>query len=336
MLPAVDSNLVPEAVAEAVLRHYVLPVVTRCRLHTRGLNDTFQVQTATGGVYFLRVYRAGWRSLEQIESELAMLRHLAASGVAVSAPVPRKDASCLTDLDCAEGPRWACLFPAAPGRELAYKSHTPVEARHYGAMAAAVHSAADSYAGPANRPPAELEGLLEQPLRLILATLADRSADVSYLSGLADRLRAGIQQAEPLTRGFCHGDLHGRNANLQDGVFTLYDFDCCGWGYRAYDLAVFPWAFAIGGSEPDHIESMARAFLAGYQATRAVEAADLSVLPLFVAVRQIWLIGLHIALADRFGWSGMGPGYFDGQLHVLRRWEENFLARPSADWLRTG
>jgi thiamine kinase-like enzyme len=37
--------------------------------------------------------------------------------------------------------------------------------------------------------------------------------------------------------GFCHGDFHGGNACQKDGSFTFYDFDCCGWGYRAYDLA---------------------------------------------------------------------------------------------------
>jgi len=48
-------------------------------------------------------------------------------------------------------------------------------------------------------------------------------------------------------------------AGLSDGKRSG-DFDCRGWGYRAYDLAVFPWAFAITESATEYIEAMGRAF----------------------------------------------------------------------------
>ena len=39
-----------------------------------------------------------------------------------------------------------------------------------------------------------------------------------------------------------HGDLQGYHANVgPDGMLTFFDFDCGGYGYRAYDLAVFVW-----------------------------------------------------------------------------------------------
>ena len=75
--------------------------------------------------------------------------------------------------------------------------------------------------------------------------IAHRPEDVAYVMALGDRLRDRLQAMVDLEIGFCHGDFHGWNACEKDGSFTFYDFDCCGWGYRAYDLAVFPWAFAI-------------------------------------------------------------------------------------------
>ena len=136
--------------------------------------------------------------------------------------------------------------------------------------------------------------------------------------------------------GFCHGDFHGRNACQKDGSFTFYDFDCCGWGYRAYDLAVFPWAFAIRQSATERIEAMGRAFLKGYARRRRVGVIDVDAIPVFVAIRQIWLTGLHIGFGDRFGWGWINDDYFDLQLKVLRDWEKNALDRPSTEWLRAG
>jgi len=53
----------------------------------------------------------------------------------------------------------------------------------------------------------------------------------------------------------------------------------------------------------------------------------------FVAIRHIWLVGLHVSLGDRFGWGWMNDSYFDRQLKVLRDWEKNFLDRPARAWL---
>ncbi|WP_429842749.1 hypothetical protein [Brevibacillus sp. FIR094] len=39
----------------------------------------------------------------------------------------------------------------------------------------------------------------------------------------------------------CHGDLQGNfNTNFcDDNTYTHFDFDLCGYGWRAYDLAAF-------------------------------------------------------------------------------------------------
>jgi Ser/Thr protein kinase RdoA (MazF antagonist) len=298
MFPVVDSNLDPDALVQRVLVHYRLGEPITCRLHARGLNDTYKVEAA-GTAYFLRVYRAGWRSREEIDTELAMLRHLADCGVSVSAPLARRDGEMLTMLDCAEGERLAALFTAAPGREVDYKAFTEEQACAYGEAAASIHGAADSYSGPRSRPPLDLAQL-----------------------GLIEAV------AEPEI-GFCHGDFHGQNASESGGVFTFYDFDCCGWGFRAYDLAVFPWAFAVGESPPERIESMGRAFLRGYRRRRPIAAGDLAAIPAFAAIRQIWLMGLHLGLAGRFGAGWINDRYFDRHLKILRNWEENFLCRPA-------
>jgi Ser/Thr protein kinase RdoA (MazF antagonist) len=253
----------------------------------------------------------------------------------VCVPIDRIDGEALTRLDCAEGERWAVLFTAAPGKEVDFKTYTEEQAGRYGEAAAAVHDAADSFKGPPRRAPLDLALLLERPLALVESEISHRVDDRSYVERLGNRLRSTIENTTGLEIGFCHGDFHGANACYTD-VFTFYNFDCCGWGCRAYDLSVFPWAFAVGENPPERIESMARAFLKGYMRLRPLGHVDIAAVPVFVAIREIWLMGLHIGLADRFAWGWLNDRYFDRHLKVLRDWETNFLDRPVADWLTCG
>ena len=114
MFPTTDSNLCARSLVEQVLSLYSLGAISRCRLHNRGLNDTYKVEGSLGDTYFLRIYRANWRSREEFETEIAILLHLACEKASVSIPVSRKDGQVITPLDCAEGWRWAALFTCAP------------------------------------------------------------------------------------------------------------------------------------------------------------------------------------------------------------------------------
>lgn len=265
-----------------------------------------------------------------------MLRHLAQRSAPVCTPVARSDDQFLTPLDCAEGQRWAALFTAAPGKEIGYKGYTEDQAALYGEAVGAIHRASDSFAGPRLRPALDLAHLLDRPLALVTTALAHRAGDLAYTAELRARLRGKIERAAGLETGFCHGDFHGQNACEAAGTFTFCDFDCCGWGHRAYDAAVFPWAFALTENPVERIETMGRAFLKGYGRQRDLAPADVAAIPAFVAIRQIWLIGLHLELADRFGRGWLDDRYFDRHLKVLRDWEKNFLDRPAVDWLLRG
>ena len=334
MFPATDSNLCARSLVDQVLPLYALGAIRRCRLHHRGLNDTYKVEGSQGDTYFLRIYRAGWRSREEIETEIAILLHLAHRKANVSTPVSRKDGQVLTPLDCAEGRRWAALFTCAPGREVDFDAYSDELAGLYGEAVATIHCAADNFEGRRLRPALDLAELLERPLHLLTSTIAHRPEDVAYVNGLGDRLRRRIEGMAGLEIGFCHGDLHGGNACESNGAFTFYDFDCCGWGYRAYDLAVFPWAFTVRQDATERIEAMGRAFLNGYARRRTLGPTDVDAIAAFVAIRQIWLLGLHIGMGDRFGWGWINDGYFDTQLRVLRDWEKTWLSRPGAVWLQ--
>lgn len=75
MFPVQSSVLSAEALAADVLPHYRLESPIRCRLHSRGVNDVYRVQSGESIAYF-RVSPHGWRSAAEVAAELTALDDL--------------------------------------------------------------------------------------------------------------------------------------------------------------------------------------------------------------------------------------------------------------------
>jgi Ser/Thr protein kinase RdoA (MazF antagonist) len=83
---------------------------------------------------------------------------------------------------------------------------------------------------------------------------------------------------------------------------TLFDFDCCGLGWRAYDLSVFSWAASW---ENAAVETWT-AFLTGYSGQRFLKPVDQVAIQSLACVRQIWFMGLRMANGPQWGYSYPG------------------------------
>lgn len=329
-LPVTHSLLSPGALVEHVLSGYDVGRVLQCHLFMHNLNDTYFVWT-DGGRYALRVYRAGWRTDAQIRAELDAIERIASQvshGVAVSRPVCPRTGEPLQSVQAPEGRRQAVLFTHAAGKE---NVQDDAGARLYGRAAAQLHRATDGWDSPHGgaRPPIDLEELLERPLVAIEELLAEHPHERPFLLAQAERLRQRLA-ALPLGRldaGWCYGDFHGGNAAFAGEAVTFFDFDLCGHGWRAYDVAVFRWGHTGGWIAEKRAESRWRAFLEGYAAHRALGAADLAAVPLFVMLRQYWFLGLVVAQAPHRGfWWPLREDFFPRSVTMLKAWEKRLDA----------
>jgi Ser/Thr protein kinase RdoA (MazF antagonist) len=286
------------------------------------MNDTYQI-VAGAETFFLRISGHGWRSRDDIAAELAVIADLHARGVAVAPAMPREDRTSLASLAAPEGERFAVLFAEAPGAPV--RDITPRQARAYGQLAAALHTAADALPTRYHRFHLDERHLLDEPLRVIRAameTVADGD-DLVFLEAVAERVRHRLLTLPrtPTGYGLCHGDLHPANVRFDAaGKPTLFDFDCMGYGWRAYDLTVFLWN-AFGERRPKRWrQSRWRAFLRGYREVRPLPEELDAVLPLFLVARQIWLMGLDAA--DRSGWppQWLSADWLRDAVHPVRTW----------------
>ena len=127
---------------------------------------------------------------------------------------------------------------------------------------------------------------------------------------------------DQLEWGACHGDFHGGNAHhTPSGQVTFFDFDCGGLGWRSYELAVFRWAIALNRQ----VEKLWEAYLTGYTQHRAIHPPDLAAVPVFVALRQIWLLGLQCGIAATYGTGFLTQLSFEKQVGFLKRWVTQHL-----------
>ena len=323
--PVIASTLSPEALMNAILPGFEVGAVTECKFFSGGFNDTYRTGTSDGRTYYLRAYRIQWRTLADIQYELDVLNHLKGKGFPAAKPVPYQDGRLFCAVPAPEGTRYLVLFTEAPGPEISYDQEPEKVAQRYGQAVASMHNALDDFSSPYPRFHKDIEHVIDEPLRYVEPFLAQRPHDWAYLRQFAETLRAQILAlpAAELEQGVCHGDLQGYHANVApDGTLTFFDFDCGGYGYRAYDLAVFLWCCRL----EDAVAVRWEPFLHAYQGTRSINGLDVQAVPLFVCARYLWHMGVHTRNSPDWGIGFLNDKYFDNHLKRLRDAEADYLA----------
>ena len=326
-------HCVPSAgsIRALVAASYDLGSITECRLLQRGFNDSYAVTDGNGERFVLRlsISRHRLRGAADVAAETAFLAYLDSADVPVATAVPTRDGALFSTPAWPDGPRLAVLFRYAEGR--VPDLDAPDDARLQGITLAQLHSAADAYPGrEEGHHRLDLDHLLHRPIQAILALDLGAAGARDDLIGLETRLAAAAGQLDPeLARTRCHGDVHGLNARIaetgpQSGRAVFFDFDEGGFGYLAYDLAVHLWAQTSFGRTRHHIW---HAFDASYRSMRPLRPADEAAIPLFAAIRHIWLMGEWAAGTPRFGTEALPPSWIENQLTFLLAWERDQLAR---------
>ncbi len=325
LFPVTASTLSPGALAADILPNFGIGTIARCEFFSSGFNDTYRVMTANGAAYYLRAYRIHWRTLPDILYELDVLNHLKAVGFPAAQPVAYQDGQFTCEVPAPEGKRYLALFTEAPGDEISYDREPETTARRYGQAVAQMHTALEGFSSSHQRFQLDSEHFIDRSLVNIEPYLRHRPDDWIYLRHFSETLRQRLVDlpASGLEQGFCHGDLQGYHANVSsDGKLTFYDFDCGGFGYRAYDLAVFLWCCRL----QDAVSARWAPFLQGYRETRALQELDERAVPLFVCARYLWHMGVHTQNAPDWGVGFLNNAYFNDHLKRLRQAEADYLS----------
>lgn len=271
-MPDIHPNTAfqPEALVAAVTDRYHLLAPVECTLIRNGFNDHYHV-TTRDGEYVLRLYlnRKYYISSEDdFRFELELLRFTKEHGAPVVAALPDRDGSLLSVLQDGDLRRCCALFPFIHGER-----PRKLELEHTDRLGIALglfHREADRFVSSLPRYQFDLEYLLYQPLAQIEWTLREHDLPFTTADPIAlDTLLRPIldlPRSAPIF-GIIHGDPHGGNVFVTPGGdMQLFDFDHCGYGWRAYDVAT-----AVGGREKE----MVAAFVVGYRTVQPLSEAEL-------------------------------------------------------------
>jgi len=293
-----------------------------CELWHRGTNDTYRIE-GRGRRAYLKIYRHGVRSGAEIRGETALLEFLEHHGIAVAHPIKTRAGGFLERVNAAEGRRHAVLFSEAKGVVPVFNREN---SRKYGRMAGTVHSATNSLPGAVRRPRLGIDQLARDPLKRIHSFLAGRPRDLAYLTRISRELADAVTSLLPMSSpqfGMCHGDLTFGNVRCDSrGRLTMFDFDCSGYGWRAYDVAVFLQSRGFEFNRRANADRMRQwnGFMEGYHAVRRLSSRELQAVNLFVPLRQIWQLGVHSNQLAHIGSQSMHEARFDSHLEFIRNW----------------
>lgn len=320
------SILSPDALQDMVARHYDVGAAHACTFLGPTTNDHYLVETATDR-YVLRLYCVGRRSPADIAYELDALVHLRRAGAPVAFPIAGRDGQLSYPIVAPEGERVAVLFSYAPGKPAGSSLADDHRGTLVGRTLAELHRASDDFLPQHPRLPLDLVTLLEQPLQRIEPYLRHRPDDLKYLVRIAGLLHRRLTELSgELAWGFCHGDFHGWNIHLaEDGLTTIFDFDNCGPGWRAYDLATYLHNLGLDAAKGATWQSFRRS----YAERRPISEADAEAVPLLVAICEFWLMGGRAARVADWGILGLDDR-LDRGIRFLKRWETEYLQNASA------
>ncbi|ACK69445.1 aminoglycoside phosphotransferase [Gloeothece citriformis PCC 7424] len=316
VFPVLSSLLAPEALSNLVLCHYDIDIPTSCHFWHRGLSDIYVLETLSN-LYILRISHHHWRSKIEIDFELELLDYLYQCKIPVSAPLKTKDGYLSLEINAPEGKRYAVLFPYAPG-QIALGDFNCTQSYLLGQTLAKLHQTSTHFSPLAYRNPLTPDYLLERSSDTIAPFLHHRHEDLQFLIKTIQEIK---QQLNLLPThapywGICWGDPHSGNVHFtSDNQMTLFDFDQCGYGWRAFDIAKFLQVSLQTGLS----RKVRDAFIDGYQSCELLSAVELETLQALTQTAYIWSWAISLNSAKHYDYSRLDRYYFSQRLERLKR-----------------
>lgn len=305
------------ALAEVIDNEYDLGGKAEARLFSKMLrtqdNDHYKVIVGDQ-IYAARIYQLGshmHRQESDYEFELDWLTFLKEHDLPVSYPIRRKNGRFLGSVEAPEGKRYLALFSFATGKPMDVFNEEQLFTM--GATMAKIHVAANDYKAPYERRVMDLDFLVDRPiarLKRILSSKPSRTQDLELLITSAQEAKEEILEIinNPTTTpdgwGPIGGDFHSTNTFFTaDNAPTFFNFDLCGYGWRAYDIA----AFLQNTDLINLSEDLTEDFFAGYYSVRRLSDNEHSAISPFLTIRRIWLTATFTRNDIPVGYSFIAP-----------------------------
>ena len=313
--PVIYSTLDSNALVSLVLSQYQLGSQISCQFWNRGLSDVYLVTTPQSQ-YVLRVSHTHWRSRREIEFELEYLNFLKEHDVPVAAPLSTHSGEYLVAINAPEGGRFATLFNYAPGK-IPVGDISQNQGHQLGMTVARMHQVSQAFWPSVHRPHLDSTYVLESSVANIEPFLRHRPEDRDELLALTQDLSQKLQTL-PRDRPHwtvCWGDPHSGNMHFTDtDQLTMFDFDQCGFGWRAFDIGKFLQISARSGLH----RAVRDAFMQGYESIAPLTDFEQESLQAFTQIAHIWSWSISLHSAKTHNMCLLEDAFFTKRIQQLK------------------
>lgn len=276
---------------EGLKQYPIQPIKVTPLVHL--FNSTFRIDTADGQ-YVLRINRPHDRSQAEIRSEMIWLAAIRQqTPLVVPDPLTNQAGELVTRVEVPGVPeaRDCVVFRWVDGR-FYRKNLGSAALGKVGRFMAQLHNQVQAFNLPEGfvRPRLELEGeagrITQHALKHGRQLLSEEICD--DMMKVVERIRPDIDGLgkDPSVYNLIHADLHQGNYLFKGGTLRAIDFDDCGWGHFAYDIAITFWYLGQHPALPE----MKKAFLKEYRTVRPFSAEHERLIDSFLALRSLLLI----------------------------------------------
>lgn len=251
-------------------------------------NATFRVDCDDGQTYVLRMKRIDSAEEAWGDLELRWLRALQTEEEIV-APHPLALRGGMGDGIVVAPPgapfRYRCMLLSWVTGRSAGSHPTPILMERAGALMARLHVQAERWRPPALTYRWNVDGVLGPAMGIDgkkgLAAMSDGQRTVIAEVSRRSRTVMTALGEHPAVYGIIHGDLHLGNCLFRAGQAGAIDFETCGGGLYAYDVAVM---FATLYRSED-LNDLRQAFLHGYSRARLPNPEELAAIDTLMCAR---------------------------------------------------
>lgn len=329
--PVVSSIVSADHIGFFVQQEYGMAAGISCKLLKTGINHSYLI-TGASVKYIFRLYSLAWRTELEIKEELRLLNLLKDGGASVSYPVADSNNNYIKYIQAPEGLRYGVLFSYAEGDKML--NFSPELHYKVGETMARIHKL--TYGLQLQRVDYTPDTVLQNPFNSFGQFLPVESDEMGWMLSAQKYLLNQIGQADQsqMRTGAVHLDIWFDNMNItKDDVVTIFDFDFCGNGWLAYDIAYY--ILQLHSTEKDiaQRELKKKSFLEGYESITPISAEEKRLLPVLGVSLYFFYLGIQ---AQRFdNWSNVffNETYLKRFIKMLVRtfFEENVTGESLAN-----
>ncbi len=316
--PVSNSIIAVPALGNFLNDQYRFGKKVSCQLIKTWVNDTYIIENSSEK-YIFRIYRLNWRTKKEIEEELRWINLLKEKNISISFPILDQDQNYIQSFDAPEGKRFGVLFSFAEGDK--QLSILPEFHLKTGKMMGQIHQISEGL--NLKRITYTPQVLLFDSFKKIEKCLASNAPEFDFLKNTQQQLSSFFTEIkqEEIRVGAVHLDIWPDNLNINyNNNITLFDFDFCGNGFLALDIAYHVTMLFLFEPDQDRMKEKLNNFLQGYESVLVISEEEKRIIPSFGTALLFFYLGFQ---CERFSTIFVNEIYIKEFINSrIKRWIE--------------